>query len=145
MTRPARTLRDIKRSGPRPLYLQAFRRAIDLRLIEPPGRQGDELTRSELERRFLGLCRRHRLPAPEVNARAGPYEVDFLWREAGLVVETDGFAFHRGRGAFEADRARDARLQALGFLVLRFTYRHVVEEPAEVARAVRRVMRRPPP
>jgi very-short-patch-repair endonuclease len=61
------------------------------------------------------------------------------------VVETDGFAFHGDRDAFEADRARDALLQALGFRVLRFTYRQVVEKPAEVVRAVRRVMRRPAP
>jgi len=35
-------------------------------------------TRSELERHFLRLCRRHRLPQPEVNVRVDPYEVDFL-------------------------------------------------------------------
>jgi very-short-patch-repair endonuclease len=145
VTRPARTVRDLKRTGPRSLYLRVMRRAIDLRLIEPPVTAADELTRSELERAFLALCRRHRLPPPEINARAGPFEVDFLWRDAGLVVETDGFAFHSDRDAFEADRARDAHLQALGFRVLRFTYRQVVEEPAEVARAVRRVMGQPAP
>jgi very-short-patch-repair endonuclease len=78
------------------------------------------------------LCRRHRFPSPEVNARAGPYEVDFLWRERGVIVETDGFRYHGNRGAFESDRVRDARLQSLGYRVLRFTYRQVCDRPAEV-------------
>jgi very-short-patch-repair endonuclease len=74
---------------------------------------------------MLRLCRRHRLPQPEVNARVGPYEVDFLWRDRGLIAETDGFRHHGDRGSFEADRARDAQLQSRGFRVLRFTYRQV--------------------
>ena len=37
VTRPARTLKDIKRSGAQALYLQVFRRAIDRRLIEAAG------------------------------------------------------------------------------------------------------------
>ena len=36
-----------------------------------------ETTRSDLERKFLRLLRAHDLPIPEVNARLGPYTVDF--------------------------------------------------------------------
>jgi hypothetical protein len=49
-------------------------------------------TRSELERRFLRLCRRHGLPRPSVNATVLGYEVDFLWADQRLIVETDGRA-----------------------------------------------------
>lgn len=140
LTRPARTLRDLKRTAEREVHLRAARRAIDLRLIEPGGSNADELTRSELERRFLALCRRHRLPAPEVNARVGSDEVDFLWRDRAVIAETDGFRFHGDRVSFEADRARDAALQSLGFRVLRFTYRQVAESPRDVAAALRRVL-----
>lgn len=140
VTNVERTLRDIRRFGDRELYLGAARRAVDLRLVEPPNPAAEELTRSELERRFLALCRRHRLPAPEVNARVGPYEVDFLWREQRVIVETDGFSFHGGRAAFEGDRARDAALHALGFTVLRFTYRQVVCESVALAATLRRVL-----
>jgi very-short-patch-repair endonuclease len=38
--------------------------------------------------------------------RVGGFEVDFLWRERRLIVETDGFRHHRTRRAFERDRAR---------------------------------------
>ena len=143
VTNVERTLRDLMSTAERDLYLRAARRAIDLRLAEPNDTSADELTRSELERRFLALCRRHRLPAPEVNSRVGTHEVDFLWREQRVVAETDGFRFHGDRAAFEADRARDAALQSLGFAVLRFTYRQVLREPREVGATLRRVLAHP--
>jgi very-short-patch-repair endonuclease len=99
-----------------------------------------EPTRSELERRFLTLCRRHGLPKPEVNVRVGPYEVDFLWRESKVIVETDGFATHGGRVAFARDRERDGGLRVMGYSVQRFAYRHVVDEGAFVASVLRALL-----
>ncbi len=86
-----------------------------------------EPTRSHLERLFLKLIRTAGLPRPEVNAKVGPYTVDFLWRAQRLVVETDGYEFHSSRASFESDRRRDRELQRRGFVVLRFTYRDVTE------------------
>ncbi len=100
-----------------------------------------DLTRSELEHRFLRLCRRHRIPTPEVNVRLGPFLVDFLWRDQRLIVETDGYRFHRGREAFEADRARDVELRLLGYTVVRFTHRQVVREPSRVAQALSKLLK----
>ena len=37
-----------------------------------------ERTRSDLERKFLRLLHSHELPLPEVDARLGPDEIDFL-------------------------------------------------------------------
>jgi very-short-patch-repair endonuclease len=120
------------------VYRAAVRRALDLRLISSGELESEEeLTRSELERIFLGLCRRHRLPIPEVNARLGLHEVDFLWRDLRVIVETDGFRHHGNRAAFERDRARDARFQSRGFRVLRFTYRQIREAPEFVVRTLR--------
>ena len=96
-----------------------------------------DLTRSELENRFLQLCRRHRLPSPEVNASVGDYVVDFLWRRSGLIVETDGYRYHSGRAAFEHDRARDASLAAAGHEVLRFSWRQIDRTPDVVIATVR--------
>jgi very-short-patch-repair endonuclease len=141
LTKPARTLRDLHRTVPQPVFRRAVRRALDLRLISNGDLHGDpDLTRSELERLFLNLCRRHRLPQPEVNARLGPYEVDFLWRDRALIVETDGFRHHASRAAFESDRGRDAELQRLDFRVLRFTYRQVTEERSAVVAALRSLL-----
>jgi very-short-patch-repair endonuclease len=93
------------------------------------GSSGPRLTRSEAEARFLDLVRRSGLPVPQSNVWLHGYEIDFLWRDRALAVEIDGFAFHRDRAAFEADRRRDAELAARGIQVLRITWRQLTEEP----------------
>jgi len=141
VTKPVRTLRDVHRAVPPRLYQRAVRRALDLSLISSEQlRSEDHLIRSELERRFRGICRRHRLPQPEVNVRIGPYEVDFLWRDRGLIVEMDSWRHHADRAVFESDRARDAHLQSLGFRVLRFTHRRLTHERTAVVAALRRLL-----
>lgn len=65
------------------------------------------------------------------------HEVDFHWPQHRLVVETDGFATHGTRAAFEADRARDADLLRAGQRVLRFTWRHVAGQPNRVAETLK--------
>lgn len=55
------------------------------------------VTRSVLERRFLKIVRRHKLPMPQGNVMVCGYEVDFFWPEHRLIVETDG-GEHHGRG-----------------------------------------------
>ena len=91
-----------------------------------------ELTRSEGERRLHALIAKAGLPRARRNARVGPYEVDALWPEQRLVVEVDGYAFHSSRPAFERDRAKDAHLTAMGYRVIRVTWRQLVYKPEEV-------------
>ena len=148
VTTPARTVSDLRRSAaskrPGALSPRDLRRAI--RQAEVLGlpigdRPGRDCTRSDLERDFLRLCRRGGLPLPEVNVRVGPDLVDFLWRDRRLVVETDGYRYHRGRQAFEDDRDRDLRLRTAGYDVLRFSGKQVDEEPRRVTAAVARALR----
>lgn len=140
VTTPARTLADLRRVVPSHRFAAALRQAEYLRL--PTGdRVTPDRTRSELETRFLALCRRHRLPRPEVNVRVDRFRVDFLWRQERLIVELDGWESHRTRSAFEEDRARDARLALLGFEVVRFTWRQVEDHAALAAETVRRLLR----
>ena len=94
------------------------------------------VTRSELEERFLALCHDHGISRPEVNTRIEGGEVDFAWRDARLIVEVDGYRYHRSPSAFEDDRERDVTLSLAGWTVLRFTYAQVVRRPAWVAAAV---------
>jgi len=97
-------------------------------------------TRSELEREFLRLCRRTGIPAPATNAPVGEATVDCIWPGARLVVELDGYAFHRSPEQFERDRRRDATLQLAGYRVLRFTSMRIRTEPASVVRQVQRAL-----
>jgi very-short-patch-repair endonuclease len=135
ITTPKRTISDLRRTTGPAEVRRAIRQAevLGLHLGEEDG----DRTRSELERLFLQLCRRHRLPVPEVNVRIGGRVVDFLWRDRRLIVETDGYRFHRGRAAFEDDRARDLELRALGYEVIRLSYRQVIEQPRQVAEVLR--------
>jgi very-short-patch-repair endonuclease len=143
VTTPARTIADLRRVAA-PAELRRAIRQAEVFGMQTGLEQSTAPTRSELEDRFLALCRRQRLPRPEVNVRVGPYEVDFLWREQGLIVETDGYRFHRGSQAFEDDHERNLGLRAHGWDVLRFTYRQVSENPGRVAAVIRRELQRRP-
>ncbi len=141
VTTPSRTLADLRRILTQPQFAAALREAEFLGLpIEQ--RLEPDRTRSELEARFLALCRRHRLPKPDVNARVGPFTVDFLWAEAGLVVEVDGWDSHGTRSAFEADRERDTALKLMGFDVIRFTWRQLGDKTAEAVGVLRKLLRK---
>jgi very-short-patch-repair endonuclease len=138
VTTVARTLADIPSTLAPYLVRRAIRQAEFLRL--PTGIETDR-TRSDLERYFLRLCRRFRLPPPEVNVPIGGMTVDFLWPEHMLVVETDSYATHGGTVAFEDDRERDLRLRRLGFSVHHFSERQLHLEPAAVAADVAAALR----
>ncbi len=90
------------------------------------------VTRSEAEEAFLGLVRDAALPDPEVNAWLRGLMVDFLWRRERIIVEVDGYAFHGTRRRFEDDRARDAKLAAAGYQVVRITWLQMRNEPLAV-------------
>jgi very-short-patch-repair endonuclease len=82
---------------------------------------------------------------PDVQAEiAGVGRVDFLFRDEGLVVEADGYAFHADRRSYREDRRRGNVLQAAGYRLLRFTWEDVVHAPDAVVATVRRALARCP-
>jgi very-short-patch-repair endonuclease len=88
---------------------------------------------------------RTRLRAKGVDLRsqvaiAGVGRVDFVVGDR-LVVEVDGQEWHDEASQFERDRARDALLVARGYLVMRFSYRRVMDAIAEVEREILAVVR----
>lgn len=98
-------------------------------------------TRSPLEIALLQLCDDYNLPAPRANTMIAGHLVDFHWPGTDLIVETDGFAFHRTRTAFDADRERDQALALAGYRVIRFTYDQVTRRRRETARRLRALLR----
>lgn len=139
VTTPARTIADLDKVAPPADVRRARRQAAVLGFsITSEGK--DDATRSELEVLFLKLCRQHRLPAPEVNVRIAGILVDFVWRKRRLVIETDGYRYHRGRISFEEDRARDLRLRSHGFEVIRLTYNQVARQPMETVSVLRELL-----
>ncbi|SOE02258.1 Protein of unknown function [Blastococcus haudaquaticus] len=85
------------------------------------------------------------LPAPRQQHRVllpdGPVFLDAAWPAVKLGVELDGAAFHGSRQARERDLRRDAALAALGWLVLRFSYRRIRRDPEGCRRQIAAVYR----
>ena len=100
------------------------------------------LTDSELERRFLRLVRKAKLPVPQTGTRLNGFVVDFYWPGLGLVVETDGLRYHRTPAQQARDRERDQAHARAGLTQLRFTHAQVFRDPARVGQTLRAVVRR---
>jgi very-short-patch-repair endonuclease len=107
--------------------------AIAIRRVLEDYTVGAGLTESDLEDEFLRMCDRFGILRPEVQPWIGTDRPDFLWREIGLVVETDSWRWHGGRERWEADQRKALRLQQRGLTVTRVSYRRVFLEPGEVA------------
>jgi very-short-patch-repair endonuclease len=103
-------------------------------------REGATVTRSELEELFVELLDAAGLPRPELNAVIEGFEVDAVWRDRRLIVELDGRGFHSTATAFERDRARDRALQAVGWRVVRLTYRQLRDAPEAVLADLHRLL-----
>ena len=66
----------------------------------------------------------------------GPYIVDFVSRDRGLVVEVDG-GYHAERTQQENDAQRTADLEEMGFHVIRFTNEEVLFDLERVLEDIR--------
>jgi very-short-patch-repair endonuclease len=93
-------------------------------------------TQSELEDLLLAICDRHRIPRPQTQHGSNP-RVDFIWHDARLVVEADGWRAHGTRHAFQRDRTTTNALQLAGYTVLRFTEEDLTHRPRAVAKQIR--------
>jgi len=109
-------------------------RLIDHLLVDSGGH-------SMLERRFLQLVREAGLPRPltqVIHRKGGRHiaRVDFLFEDAGVVVEVSGRLGH----TTSAERARDAQrrneLQDVGRRVFEYTWEDVTQHPDMVKRTL---------
>jgi very-short-patch-repair endonuclease len=96
----------------------------------------DALTDTGLERKFLALARVAGLPRPETQAWLNGYRVDFYWSHIGLIVEADGWIYHRTQGDQVTDRRRDQAHAAAGLTTLRFAEAQIRWRPDEVVRTL---------
>lgn len=113
--------------------------------LDTAGARGANPTRSSFEDAFLEFCARHGLPRPLVNVNVAGYMVDALFETHKLIVELDGWEFHKDRGAFERDRLRDADTLAAGYRTVRITWTRMHDREAAEAQRLRALLsaRRP--
>jgi hypothetical protein len=101
------------------------------------------VTESDLEDLFRSVVAASaNLPMPEPQVRisdeAGAFvgRFDFGYRGSGVLIELDSEGFHMDAATFQRDREKQNRAVALGWTVLRFTWRQLKDDP----RAVRTVL-----
>jgi very-short-patch-repair endonuclease len=68
------------------------------------------------------------------------HEVDAYWPDHDLIVQLDGFAYHRTRRDRERDADTDADLELAGHRVVRLTWDDVVRHDARTARRLSRLL-----
>lgn len=90
------------------------------------------LSDSELEVLFRPIARRAGLSEPLTKQMVNGFEVDFYWPELGLIVETDGWRYHRTPATQARDALRDQTHTAAGLTPVRFSHHQVKHEPAHV-------------
>jgi Protein of unknown function (DUF559) len=154
LTEPVRTFLDLVTTlGPRDLEraineadkrdvidADALRKALDdhagERGVRPLRRILDKhtfrLSDDELERLFRPLAAAAGLPTPLTKQIVDEFEVDFFWPDLGLVVETDGWRYHRTPAAQTRDARRFQAHTASGLTPLRFSHWQVKYEPRHV-------------
>jgi hypothetical protein len=112
------------------------------RLLHPFVETPTGPTRSGFEDAFLAFCAQFGLPRPQINARVHGYEVDAYFPEEGVIVELDGWGFHRSRDSFERDRNRDADMLAAGLVTVRITWERLAQRPRREAQRLHAILAR---
>jgi hypothetical protein len=80
------------------------------------------------------------VPQRRVRLRSRTVVLDRAYDDVLVAVELDGAAYHFGQRQRERDMRRDAELATLGWLVLRFSYRRIVDDPDGVRREIAQVI-----
>ncbi len=97
------------------------------------------LSDSDLEILFRPIAIEAGLPLPLTKEMVNGFEVDFLFPDLGLVVETDGLRYHRTASTQTRDARRDRAHTLAGMTPIRFTHYEIKYEPARVRSELRRI------
>jgi hypothetical protein len=99
-------------------------------------------TNSPFEDEFLAFCRNYGLPTPEINVALNGRQVDAFFPAHGLIVECDGWHYHKDKQAFEEDRERDADHLDHGLVTVRLTKDRHDQTPDREAARFHRILQR---
>jgi very-short-patch-repair endonuclease len=101
--------------------------------------------RSRMEAKLLPLLSLHDLPIPQTNVRlrlhGEAFEVDFLWPDHKVIVETDGGRFHENPLAEARDGHRNRVLARAGYKVPRIGWNELTADPEGTISEIRRFLR----
>ena len=107
---------------------------------------GAERPDGMLEPRLAQLCARYGIERPVFQHRVVDgrghvvAKVDFAYPDVRAFLEVDGYEVHGTPEAMEADFDRQNRLVALGWVPIRFGWRHLIRRPERVAHQILAVL-----
>jgi hypothetical protein len=110
----------------------------------------DSRAESVLESLSRAVFHQAGLPPPDLQVWVGDDgevigRVDFLWRRYRTIGEADGAFKYQTPDRARAQLDRDARLRAVGYEVVHFTWPEITRAPAQVADSIRLAFRRSAP
>jgi very-short-patch-repair endonuclease len=129
-------LRDVANRNPRHPGARKLKQLI--------GDSQKEHTRSELERAFRRLIKRHKLEMPLINVHVGGERVDAYFPNHQLIIELDGGVTHGNdwRPAFENDRRRGVDiLLKTGIPTVHFTWDQITRLHEETASKLDQILK----
>ncbi|MCF8601943.1 DUF559 domain-containing protein [Gordonia sp. HY442] len=94
----------------------------------------EDLSESELERKFVRFLRRHKIDGWLQQQYVGGHRIDFVWPEERIAVQLHGWAFHHAHAQWERDQEITNMLVNIGWLPLIFTWKRLEFAPDEVLR-----------
>ena len=136
-------------------YVVRNKQATPIKKAAEPVKKPDApVTRgTDLEESFLAILRLYRLPEPEREVLYAPprkVRCDFLFRQAGLIVEMEGGVWSRGKtghnnpSGIENDCERSRLASLHGLKVFRVTRKALDEKAGEIMEQIGAILLRWP-
>ncbi len=127
------TVAELEAAVERWRHLGGSRELLEALALARPGAQTVLETLSRLALMAEGL------PEPELQVEFRDDEgligrVDMWWPGLGVIGEADGLLKYGSGADVVREKAREDRLRALGFIVVRWTWREIMTSPGIVAR-----------
>ena len=110
------------------------------RLLLPFVERGSGPTDSGFEDDLFPFCVHYDLPIPETNVIVAGHRVDALFPAEKVIIECDGWIYHRTREVFESDRDRDADTLEAGHVTVRLTKRRLRGQPDREAKRLHNIL-----
>jgi hypothetical protein len=99
-------------------------------------------TASHLEDLFRAFVKKYDLPVPIINFNLRRKQPDAYFPKHNLIVELDGWNYHKDRQAFETDRERDAENLRHGTATIRITEQRLTTSPDREAARLKEILDR---
>lgn len=92
----------------------------------------EDLSESELERKFVRFLHKHQITGWQQKVWIGNRRLDFVWPAEQIAVSLHGWAFHHQHDRWETDQETTSGLAAIGWIPLIFTWKRLVYSENEV-------------